>query len=741
MKRTRTTLFATLILCLAASVALGRKVWYWTLPYLIVPDDPRSIQEYYLTGDNGSHAVAMTKYDGNSKVWTSILTQRWINTTWDPYGEYIGALQAYEYKDVGDDWHRWNHDELGWPFAPDTSPVYRAVNCHVANNPLHKVYTWGRPSRGDPWYSAGFGVPTDDRPVSYQGSAFWDPVHDFSDGLNDSMAKDMGVAVALFKGPNDAARARGVAAWVSRHMGYIELRRAITTDGGANWPSGDTHFIVRIDTVQKDTWWRRPSLATDDLSGDSNVYLAYESTWTNGQAVSRIVFRRSTDWGRYWSQYVTAMGLGEGPCVAAVGHFVFVSWSRNIGGDKRRILYRHSTDCGVTWVQGYNHPDTVPFDVRTQNCRYDFNNVAAVPLPDSQKGVLVVARVRFPFNGVDSTRWWTTRGMFARFGSGTVYWQKLMPLCTDFVHNVLIDPLNPSIAAITADGLGNLPPPVESADAVATCVMSTPAFYRQPLGYGHHIRKANGYYADRSYDPAPGANTARLLALEADGTKHYGCASWPYIATGQVFDGVPIYDFGATGKMPVLAPDADGFRWVAYVERDTLWCRHGYGDPAVVYAGSNSAVPGQPSMVSYPDQASSCYVSAVAFAVYDTSAGTSQILFARVCTSDVVLDTIESVADLKDSLPCINVYGDTLLVTWQHGTDSVLASMLCDYGPGTSGRPPAWTSPNLVTANGYHAMSRFDDNGTVLNVTWVRNNGSNYAIQRATCDLATTAFG
>jgi hypothetical protein len=748
MRKTRTML-AVLILCMAASSALGRKVWYWTLPYLIVPEDePTSQERYYLTGDNSSHAVAMTKYSGGTKVWTSILAQRWINTIWDPYEEHIGALQAYEYQDVGSDWHSWAQSD-SWPFAPDTSPEYRAVNCHVASNPLHKVYTWGSPCRAYPWnVTGGHGVPTDDRPVSYQGSAWWNTTHDFSASYNDTLAKDMGVAVAMFKGPNDAARARGVAVWVAHNFseggsGHIELRRTGTSDGGANWHAGDNHSILEIDAAHSDTWWRRPSLATDDLNG-ANAYLAYESTYTDGASSSKIVFRRSTNWGDDWNQNVAVLGYGDGPCVAAVGHFVFVSWTRFLGTQNktRRILYRYSTDCGANWVpDAGDPPDTVPFAVYPQAFRYELSNVAAVPLPDqTHPGVLLVARLGYPFDNVASNHWWTTRGMLARFYGTTVYWEKLMPLCTDFVNNVNGEPLNPSIAAITADGLNNLPLPVQP-DAIATCVMSTPAFYRFPLGYGHHIRKANGYYADRTYDAAPNASTARLLAMRTDGTKHYGCSSWPYIAAGQIVEGSPIYDFGETGKMPALALDGEGGRWVAYVSQDTLWCYGGYGDPSVVFAGSSSAVPGQPSIVCYPNQANGVYVGNVVFPVYDTTGGTSKILYARVDTSTVVLDTIESVANLGDSLPCINVYKtDSLFVTWQHG-DSTLAAMLCDYGPGTSGQVPAWSSPSLVSANGYHAMSSFDEGGSALNVVWARNNGSNYAIQRATCDLASSLFG
>ena len=141
MRKKRTMPLAALILCVAASSALGRYAWYWTLPYNIVPNNDSSSDEYYLTGDNGSHAVAMTKYStGGSKLWTSILTQKkWHSDQWDPDTEYIGKIQAYEYKDVGSDWRRWDHTGLQWPFVPDPETLYRAVNCHVANNSLYKT--------------------------------------------------------------------------------------------------------------------------------------------------------------------------------------------------------------------------------------------------------------------------------------------------------------------------------------------------------------------------------------------------------------------------------------------------------------------------------------------------------------------------------------------------------------------------------------------------------------------------
>jgi len=206
---------AALLLCVAASSALGAKVWYWTLPHLIVPENsPMSQEEYYLTGDNGSHAVAMAKYAEGTKLWTSILAAK-RKVPWNPDTHYVGRIQAYEYKDIGNDWRKWNHDDLQWPFAPSEPGENETltVNCHVANNSLYKTYTWGNLNTVDPEFPAGYGIdpPSSDPNLGYQGSNWWNSPHDFSADLNDSMAKDMGVAVAMFKGPNDAARSHGVA--------------------------------------------------------------------------------------------------------------------------------------------------------------------------------------------------------------------------------------------------------------------------------------------------------------------------------------------------------------------------------------------------------------------------------------------------------------------------------------------------------------------------------------------------
>jgi hypothetical protein len=284
MRKTRTTMLAVFLLCAAVDSALAREAWNWTLPYVVrdytSPADSATDSTgkyFYLTDNNGSHAVAMTKYADDDSVWTSILTQRW-NPTWDEDNDrHIGYVRALEYKGIGTDWRHWVTSDV-WPFVPAEpgDEEKRAVNCHVANNALYKTYSWGNINLLDPEDGPdGYGInpPDGDVPnLGYQGDDFWFTQHPFSEGDRDSLVNEMGVAIALFRGPDSSARMHGCAVWVADNFGWMELRRAYTLDGGSTWAVGGTHFIMRDDD---DPMWSHPSLATDDVNG-SNTYLAYD---------------------------------------------------------------------------------------------------------------------------------------------------------------------------------------------------------------------------------------------------------------------------------------------------------------------------------------------------------------------------------------------------------------------------------------------------------------------------------
>jgi hypothetical protein len=57
----------------------------------MVPVTDSATVEFYLTSNNGSHAIAMTKYDNGTKLWTSILAERYF----EPWVRG-GFIRAYE---------------------------------------------------------------------------------------------------------------------------------------------------------------------------------------------------------------------------------------------------------------------------------------------------------------------------------------------------------------------------------------------------------------------------------------------------------------------------------------------------------------------------------------------------------------------------------------------------------------------------------------------------------------------
>jgi hypothetical protein len=388
-----------------------------------------------------------------------------------------------------------------------------------------------------------------------------------------------------------------------------------------------------------------------------------------------------------------------------LGGRVYVCWWSDLGDF-----------CGPAVVESYSSdPDLV----------YNAPTMAMVEPTYSSQNLVIVSELSRHGDGSHVWRWLSaTSGLVS---NNIINWQRYehyMPWPVD----VADENANPCVAACV---------PYEESPK-ACC------FYTAAKGAHRALYRLDADYVPNSlpFPPIHFDGVGRRIWLDPDGDVSYAARAGANVHAGPVLEDnslQPILVGG--GGLPALALDGDGNRWVSYICDDTVWTMTGDGSYEVTFAGSSSAVPGQPSIVCYPNQVNGLYVGAVTFSCYDTAGGTSRIMFARACTSGVVLDTIESVQNLGDSLPCVSVFrSDTLVCIWQHG-DSILGSMLCDYGPGTAGQVPAWSSPSLVSANGYHAMNRFDDNGTVLNVVWARNNGSNYAVQRATCDLASTTFG
>ncbi|MBM3315042.1 hypothetical protein FJY71_04270 [candidate division WOR-3 bacterium] len=200
----------------------------------------------------------------------------------------------------------------------------------------------------------------------------------------------------------------------------------------------------------------------------------------------------------------------------------------------------------------------------------------------------------------------------------------------------------------------------------------------------------------------------------------------------------------AFGEKAAIAVTADTALWSAYVLDDTVFCTlvlpSDFPRHISVYAGSGALHPEAPSLAVYPTTSNGVYPAAVTFCVYDTSAGTSQVLWAKVDTGSVILDTIASRNDLLDSFPCINVFQtDTLVVTWQDA-GAVKQSLLCDYPAASGSRPPAWSWPFPVTMSGRHPMSAIEGTNSVI--VWADSTEVEeqdvFAIRKRACNLAST---
>ena len=397
-------MLSVFVLCVAASTAFGRYTWNWTLPtvvqnYHVSPHPDKATDSaykyFYLTDNNGSHAVAMTEYDNHTKVWTSILAERLVDG-WAP----AGYIRAYEYSDIGTDWGHWQESGT-WPYIPP-HPEYGdkwAVNCHVANNASYRAFTWGNIHPGSSPHDAPDAWAADGNGLTDQSSGFWDPSHQINQISDDSIANDSGAAVALFRGPSGCLGYGCVVYDIWDHdQGYhphYELCRQWTTDGGSHWYTSGGRTIASTSN-DDEAPFSHPSLATDDVNGN-DMYLAYQLLEDGG--AYHVMFRKSTDRGHDWgNNYTTDLGGGLHPCIAAVGQFVFVCWSSP--GSNSRIKFRYSTNGGEDWLPGLEaDPAEVPF-LAHAHWDFDHPNVAAVPcLTADYQGLLIVAKLRICNSG------------------------------------------------------------------------------------------------------------------------------------------------------------------------------------------------------------------------------------------------------------------------------------------------------------------------------------------------------
>ncbi len=323
MRRMSSFKLAALVLCAVASSAFG--YWHWRSLEPLQGTNTYH-ENYYLTSNSGSHAVAMTEYyDDNSdlRAWTDIVAEK----LWDGF-EPGGSMHIHEYYDVGwPDFRHWLFNGDYWPIYPQEPPEntgpFTAVNCHVANNFYKKAFTWGSIHPGaephEDYLPEGMVNGTDND--QQDPDDLWDNLQWLTLGI-DSIASDSGVAVALFRGGD--AFLHGCVVWVrwDESEEHYTLTTNRTTNGGQFWrPNGGTDIQSTPDAVPR---LSHPSIATNDQSG-TDAYLAYDNWDGNDHIVQfRSAVRGEDEDPWTWSEAATLMDDATQPCVAALGPFVFV---------------------------------------------------------------------------------------------------------------------------------------------------------------------------------------------------------------------------------------------------------------------------------------------------------------------------------------------------------------------------------------------------------------------------------
>ena len=637
----RTLIAVLLVLATSMSVAEEPPGWHWPWRWFWHIDNNGPADPYQndqlLTNNSGAKAELMRPYD-DGKIWTST----GFTVEGDDY-----LQEAYEYDDFG--------HPIGGVTISNEGEVESGELCMASTNDK-KFAAWGR-GRSDP--------PDDGDVVvaSHDLSTQEDPwiltsLTDLLGSGHYSYHRQVAIDARTSFGTHYVCVAY-LDSSDSQTQDYdydVALYTAVSTDDGNNWTQ---QMRIRWPMTTEEPFdVFNPVVALDQYSLAGTGVLAvlvenhidYWYTTNNGQT-----------WEGIWDIYDGAEDLS----VAVWCDYVLLCWSE---GDE--LYYAWSDNLGYNWTHDDLEPCEFPSlpegEYAAPNVEFldesEFRTIVTYEYWDDETENSYVAEVQGRYVGGETPAWQWFR------------WHGL-----ESIRDEQDDLWNPSLRLIARP----------SAPSRGFCLWSSPNYESR------RTRRAFGEWRmDYSVVPPPGVadNIGRNLLLDPDGLCQYTGQELPYVMSGIISGRSPRPVIVNPGTNPALAQDGEGKRWVAYLCDDTAWVMTGEGTYKVAFAGSSSAVPGQPSIVCYPQQVNGCFVSAVTFCVYDTVQGTTQTMFARVCSSEVIVDTIASVANLKDSLPCISVYlSDSLAVTWQHGTDTVFASLLPDYGPGTSGRPPAWS--------------------------------------------------
>lgn len=572
-------------LALAAALQQGagqtyRTSWWWRCDHTPAWSGTQALNGKYLTTNNGAHAVAVRGYDDDGWKYRVIVGVALEDTS-------TQHIRTLEYDDLSAAAHRttpyddgyWNNGTRNACVAITGPNGNKHVAC--AQTGIYWKQVWSASDaflvHMSPWNDYRY----------HSGEISHESYLAYVTAQTQTSGEDEWVYVAYV----DVVQ-QGQSPLYSLYLSR-------SSDDGVNW----------LDNVQvhySNALFESPSLG---VSGTSDLYLAYYRDYDG-----HIYFDKSTNNGTDWlndpmdlTEFDDAV---ERPCLAADGDDVFVCWTQE---DAEKgivgICYRWSTDGGNTWTPDLgSDPKWVNFpatgedrEYRTANTAMLRVNIGGYDLP----AILLACESYFYGDGINPeatqpVTWWAYfDGASWRWNPTSYVKLRYRAMANDDCR------VNPAVAA-TAD----------SHDTVAVCVWSDTSAppYCQPIS--RQLWRATARWYRRELPPAPVyGGPGRNVALKPNGSCRFAYPHGPYVVAGPITRRYPVPGLVDDGRDPALACDVGGNSWVSYVRADTVWCLMGESDFKVVFAGSSTARPGQPSVACYPNQVDGGYVGAVVFPV------------------------------------------------------------------------------------------------------------------------------
>ncbi|MFO7675599.1 MAG: hypothetical protein R6X12_04735, partial [bacterium] len=243
------------------------------------------------------------------------------------------------------------------------------------------------------------------------------------------------------------------------------------------------------------------------------------------------------------------------------------------------------------------------------------------------------------------------------------------------------------------------------------------------------------------------AGNRPLVQLQGGGLMFRALSTEDIVSAERSTDGGTTW-FGmltpGVGGSPSIAVGSDTVPCVIFTRADTVYCSwwstdyQDWAEPVTVFIGAADAVPGPVSVALYPGLHDGVKVAAVTFAVYDPTAGSSLVLFAKADSGRVLLDTVATANSLADSFPQVVLCGDsTAYVVWQ--SYGQVLSRQKDFDPSCwTAHGSDWGSSIALSASGARPSLSAEDG--IIHAVWreVEDTGMEdlYVIRSKSCDHA-----